>query len=348
MTEDIKSILEASDAARSLRMEARVAKIFSALGWDAQTIVYYNDHETKKLREIDVVAKTLFNKPEVHDGIGSPVVNLNVICECKDLKGSNILFFDAGSHSSMLRPQHYWIGEDVETKRIVQQIAKVLEISSMSDLNALYDYFVERAYANKGRAFRYDLRDYLPVVDVTAQAFRETKGGTLAENEKTEGLKSNPMWNAVRSVTSAMEAFEQSARDISQEYLTINELPFWSFKDIASHIAFAFDTQLARYVIFHPVVISKAKLWKVDQEAILEVSSARIVTKGMDADWKYVDIVNEDAFEDYIRKAAKIVKSKAERSNSALNKIFRRLNWSPAQKEDVLSAILRPFLRRIS
>jgi hypothetical protein len=91
MTNDIRMMLDASDATESLRMEGLITGYFRSLKWPAEQGVYYSDPDTGKAREIDVICRHMLNRPKRHDVNGAPLINMHVICECKSLSGWNIL-----------------------------------------------------------------------------------------------------------------------------------------------------------------------------------------------------------------------------------------------------------------
>jgi hypothetical protein len=66
VTGDIGKNLNSSEAAKSLRMEVRVAKLFERHKWKAETSTYYNDPETGKLRETDVYVSPIFRRTLCH------------------------------------------------------------------------------------------------------------------------------------------------------------------------------------------------------------------------------------------------------------------------------------------
>jgi hypothetical protein len=92
MTGEIRTKLASSDAVASLKMEAFIANCFRARRWPAEQSVYFNDLETGKPREIDVISRQVLQRPQRAKGIGAPLINLSIICECKSLSGHNIIF----------------------------------------------------------------------------------------------------------------------------------------------------------------------------------------------------------------------------------------------------------------
>ncbi len=166
MTGDIKSILENSDAVASLRMEGAVADVFRKAGWATSRSVYYVDGDTQKTRETDVVALKMLDRPKRRKGIGAPVVNVKIVCECKSFIGSNILFFDEGPSKHVFTPEHFWIGAEREVENILRQLRDVLKIERIAETTSLMDYFYERAYLDNGRGLNSVLNNYLPPVDI--------------------------------------------------------------------------------------------------------------------------------------------------------------------------------------
>lgn len=347
MTGNIKESLEKSEAVASLRMEGAVAELFRTAGWETSRNVYYIDGETAKIRETDVLAKKTLDWPRRRKGIGAPIVNIKIVCECKSLSSSNIIFHDDENHSHPTQPKHFWIGSEEEVKSILKQLRTIVKMEKIAEITLLTDYFYERAYMNHEQGLNSILRNYLPPVDIVTRAWRETKDGKLKEVESGNGLVGNPMWNAIRSAMSASEAVLKNTREASLSWLSINEISYRNAETFVHNLAFFYDAELLRHVIHHPIVVSKARLWNASHSDFQEVSSARCIIQDLNHHWTHVDIVTEAGVEQYIAKATHHFEQSARRAISELWKMIDRIGWEPGGRESLLSNVLTPCLSRL-
>lgn len=342
MAGDIQNNLHRSEAAESLRMEMRIAKIFERHKWPAETGMYYTDINTGKPREIDVYVQQVFERPQRVKGIGGPILNLYIFCECKSLKGSNILF----SQGKM--PEHsrntvmdYWVGNETELREIVLGIAEQMRIEHHAKIKALYDYAVGRAYAYEGRALRMPVSMPPPPVDLISRAFRETKGGEIKNDHTSDQGVISPLWNAIRSSLSATKAVAARARSTSLGWVSGTKLAFYGIEEFNSNIAFFLDAELLRNCFFHPIVVLNAGLWHLDENRVERINNVRLYMNNIESGPVYVDIVSESSAEQYIDAMILHFEKASRRSVSKLWKMIEELVWAPGQAEKALGDVLR-------
>jgi len=214
MSGDIQAKLASSEAADSLRMESFVATCFRSRKWPAEQGVYFTDGETGKAREIDVICRHVLERPARHKGIGAPIINLSVICECKSLSGWNVLL-SKGAPNPLFgefenRLIDHWSGHEEHVREIVELISQEPSYRNC-DKNLLYSYFSRRAHPDDSQ-LAYHMRLLQPPVDLIVSAFRATKSGT------DEREKINPIWSAMQSVLSATKAAEARAVETMRSY----------------------------------------------------------------------------------------------------------------------------------
>ncbi|MDR3506500.1 MAG: hypothetical protein P4L64_01250 [Caulobacteraceae bacterium] len=297
MTGDIRDILAKSDAARSLRLEKRVAESFRTNHWPASRGVYYQDAETGKQREIDVYSRHLLDSPRKYEGIGAPIINMEIFCECKSLHNSNIILSpDDIGEKSRISVSNYWVGREGELAGVVDRLSNEYRLSKHRDIRTLYDHVVGRAYPDDGRALLAPSHVTAPPVEVVATAFRETKGG----RESAEQGKISPAWGAVRACLSAVDGGLARARILSLDYVHASLPPFTRESERVDQTSFFLDAELTRSTYLHPFVVLGAKLWVLRDAEVSEVKSARIIVSGIESGDRYVDIVNEDHLDQYM------------------------------------------------
>jgi hypothetical protein len=193
VNEDIRTKLGSSEAAESLRMEYFVARCFQKRKWPAQQGVYYNDPETGKEREIDVISRHVLQRPKRYRGTGVPIINISVICECKSLSGQNLILLKGnpdGFPENHLT--NHWLGREKHIKELVEIIGQE-SYYPKSNRRRLYSYYSGRAYP-EGLGIAHNLRLKPPPVALNATAFRETKGGQTREKELDRPSASASAW----------------------------------------------------------------------------------------------------------------------------------------------------------
>ena len=95
-------------------------------------------------------------------------------------------------------------------------------------------------------------------------------------------------------------------------------------------MAFFFDIELTRRVLFHPVIFCKARLFRIDDD-LKEVRSARLFVRNLDFQSRYVDLVRFDCAAEYI---GAMVSDFDKQAHKAIRKTWDRLEelqWGPGQ-----------------
>lgn len=342
MTGDIRSILIASEAVASLRMEAKIAEAFAKSGWYVKRSAYYTDSDTGKIREVDVLASGIFNRPQRRKGTGAPLINFDVFCECKNLSGTNLIFESSPVPKSQSEIQSYWVGYDFELRAIASAIARDANTKEPAQLQALYEYVVSRAYPHDGLALRHSVVVPAPPIDLTSRAYRETKGGKMPDENLAEGKKSNPSWNAVLSTLSSIRAAQARTRESVLSYLNTEDIKYLGLDNFIESISFFLDAQLMRYVFFHPFIVLNARLWNLEKEDLHEIGSARLFINNINGSDAYVDFVSESRAEEYIQVLTAHFAAAAKKSVSRLWEKLDAIEWEPGQAAEQLAKAIRP------
>jgi hypothetical protein len=339
MTGNIKDILISSDAAKSLMMERRIAKIFHENGWPAERSVYYTDIETNKTREIDVISRHVLRKPEKYKDNRSPYMNITSYCECKSLNGTNIIFSEEDEVKSdklNLSPESlytYWIGRETEVEEMAVSIAEKLRPNDPNIVKSIYQYMMSRSYPDETALLS---PTYIkpPPVDIIAAAFRETKGQkSTSENADN---KISPVWSAARSTLSAVQAGMQRFKHVGTDYVNISRSEFNDLDKVIQDICYFFDSEILRSVYFHPFIVLNANLWNIKDDEICEIDSARLVMKNINFGSDYVDIVSEKSSDLYIANMIKHLEKESEKHIRTMNNHIKFINWRPGQDQETL------------
>ena len=334
MTGNIRTKLASSDAAQSLRMESSIADSFRSHNWPAQQGVYYTDADTGKFREIDVLSRHTLRRPVRTKGIGGPIINLYVLCECKSLSGLNILLKggDVGSHETEVKS--YWSGYEEHIRRTVDLTPKEAPYSNCNR-DSLFSYYQRRAYPDE-MELAYPLTLTQPPVDLVATAFRTTKDGSDENRSKSQSI--DPVWNAIQSVLSSSRAVENRAINVADTNSQIFRYG-WNSKELAQRVAFFYDLELARRIYFHPIIFSKARMFQIDEE-LKDVHTARLFIRNLNFDFEYIDLVSYDNASEYIDS---MITHFEKHSKKAIRKTWDRLDdlgWQPGADSGRLSRAL--------
>ncbi|HQT82514.1 MULTISPECIES: hypothetical protein [unclassified Acidiphilium] len=179
----------------------------------------------------------VLEEPKKRAGIGAPYLNIHLYCECKSLESSNILFSEghiADSYWNRIRT--FWIGHQENLRSVVRLLEKQISLENSKKLKALYEYTVDRAFNQSKISLCATIAQ--PPVDFIATAFRETKNGKLDENKLPDQRQSSPIWNAIRSLLSAVEAGVSRSKEVSLDWICNADSEFYSVDRILENAAF--------------------------------------------------------------------------------------------------------------
>jgi hypothetical protein len=95
MTGNIKDKLVKSNAIVTLSMEEKIRELLEEFGWYAIHSSYYQDLETKKYRELDIVANKKWRK--CIDEQQESFLHLSLLIECKSMDGFHVVFSKGAS-----------------------------------------------------------------------------------------------------------------------------------------------------------------------------------------------------------------------------------------------------------
>jgi hypothetical protein len=265
--------------------------------------------------------------------IGAPIINIYVVCECKSLSGSDVLLspgeFNSPFDSRMIGD---WSGYDRHMRELVEFIAQDPTFPNCNK-NLLYSYFRDRAYPDDLELV-YDLKLPSPQIELTATAFRETKGG---RDDKDRPDRVSPLWNAFQSVLAATTALEARTLETMRAWSMERSSYGYEQNEFIRNLAFIFDAELARRVSYHPVVFCKAKLFNLTESGIEDVQSARIYLGNLSFQYRYIDVVRIENAVSYLDDSLTHFEKL---SSKAIRKTWDRLEdlqWAPGQALDQLA-----------
>lgn len=297
MSTDLASLLSKSDAAASMATEATVARSMASLEWTVTQGAIYTDPKEGKLREIDVLARRAWRTKAVKP----KTVFVSMVVECKTMRGFHVLL--DGVRNPYLGFQSvglaHWIGYSViDHKNRIRRLLGERNYGREDVIKALHRLDTT---AFPGQISR--LRGMLvepPNVEAFT-AFRETNIGTEKD------LDNSVLWRAISALDSCTESLltERMNGFFHDLESSIEEHERHGVDKIRA-LQFSFEDESRFAWLFHPVIVTDARLWAMRSNGDLpvELRAARYVrSDGIHGINKWFDVVQRDHFEAYFTAA---------------------------------------------
>lgn len=345
MTGNIREMLSASEVSESLRMETKVAELLRSNGWKADTNVYFTDTKTAKSREIDAHGyHTIRDDSPERKGTNAPMVIMSALFECKSMAGSNLIVKSDLPPASHYGLERYWLGNEKYLRKLHHAISELTNLGSIEQRRTLYKILVACAYDDIPLEAK-STRIYPPEVDAVARSFRETTSGKLSRDEKNErndSVEVSVLWRAVQALFSAAESKKHMVEQTRIEDVIDNDASYYGKNsEIAKYIGFFLGAELNRNTYIHRVVVTKAKIWLLTDDAVEEIGSCRLFFDNLDGTSHYTDVVSEPSMEVYIKNLCATLEMAAK---SVVEKQWRTIeeqNWSANWATKRLRKLLR-------
>jgi hypothetical protein len=236
--------------------------------------------------------------------------------ECKTMRGFHILVNDAPIpllfQTSGLA---HWVGYTIHDER--ERIGDLLRKHQYSPTEAIQVLKgLSKACYPRGMASVYGLLVPPPPVPVCFTAFRETNVGSEKD------LDSSVLWRAFLALDSCTNSLEKSRTDAFFDDLSIDALAFQhDGEEKLSVFVHTIDRYSKSVWLYHPVVVTDAKLWRSAEGTLTELKMARYVrTDGFYSVNKWFDVVPREHFPEY-----------AEHVASHYEEVFRSVRAKGAQ-----------------
>jgi hypothetical protein len=310
MDELIKKI-ESSQSFKSFIRERDVSKLFHKYGWDTQHGAYYQDVDEKKYREIDVIARQIWEK---QTKFGKQLIRLTVPVEVKTMNGYHIIVSSLEREKKIYCQNIVWLGDS--SSEYLKVRTKLLD-SGLPDntvhtlIQRLHDFAYPRQQA---RTFSLMLR---PQDEVVFTSFRETNIGSEKD------LDNSVFWRASQSLYSAAKSITESIYEYHLDGINFTPIERNYIGDEKKCIEEIFSRMcfhVQMIDIIHPIVVTDAMLWAVNEPAPQEISWCRFSLHEYNSSvvW-WCDLVNSNHLIAYLNKLTKhytlaLKKSKAKRS----------------------------------
>lgn len=273
----------------SLLLEKKVRTAFEALGWDTSPNAYYSDADSEQDREFDLFALRSWNR--TRRGV-QHTVRLSVLAECKAIRNGDVIVMPDRSGGAVDRTYFYWLGLDDESLRAGLVAIMAREGMKPRQIDGALDRFIKAVEPHH----RSD------IVSLTANAHRAPLRGTAASEVRGQDKSDahNFVWNATRQVFSALRSVTLELRADDLEELAFAIVASGGKPEVAASDTLIQRSELVQ--LFHPVVVTTARLWKLTKGDGLEpiewcrIDQARIAN----SDRRWIDLVSADAVDSYV------------------------------------------------
>lgn len=303
MNIEIKAKLEKSPAFASLQMEEKIKEILLSIGWNVSHSAYYQDPKENKQREIDIVGRMMGRTED------SSFLSLYLPIECKSLDGCHIIF--SKTHERYLQFHMTglcsWVGYMPYHNRM--KIYNALsEIGyRRKQINDVLHQIHSSAYPEEHvRIWRLMVRPFSEIHSATS--FREMTVST----EKS--LENSVLWRAILTLNSVIESMKKEAEDdFVKSILNSGIYALSQDEQNISDFLSSIDDGTKRVSLYHPIVVSNAKLWQNIGGSLQEVGSCRLYLHDTDGEVsKWYDVVNIEYIDDYLKQITQYYRYEAE------------------------------------
>ena len=290
---DLKDNIISCTAFDSLAKEQVLAKSYHKLNWTVFHGAFYQDLESKKYREIDIVARQVWSKGLKL--VNNPVVRINMLVESKSASGYHLIFSPLLTPLDRLTSQRIWIGYEEEFNANLLNILneKGFKLEQISNLKQT----VKMLSFPDNIALLSHLMIDPPISHYVASTFRETNIGSVKE------LNNSVLWRAGQVLNSAFKSFKKNTLDYHTSWITSGfEDPTLSGDNIEKDILGWYNSHCHMLDIYHPVAVIDSMLWFTDGVKINEVDWCRFVQlseNGQVTFW--FDVVNHSYFKKYLK-----------------------------------------------
>ncbi len=292
-----------STAVVTAKMEAAICQSCTANNWKAMQGIYYQDLTHSKYRELDVCATQSWEYTSNDNQNETIRVAINILAEVKTMAGYHLVFDSLDADTLPFFQSNYcdWVGY-----RINKQKEKITHILANEGINHNgFHEIIDELYAAgypDGRMKLWPLLIRPSKVKYLSGSFRETNIGSEKE------LDNSVLWKACQSLWSSIESFVDKRFQVFLSDLEVEASVARQTKDQESWFELSIDRHSSFASLFHPVVVTEAKLWKLDPsgEEIEQIDSTRLFFRdhyGHTIRW--FDVVNIEAFDSWIADTTK-------------------------------------------
>lgn len=288
---DIKTRLLNSDSVKSLLIESTVYNELKNLEWQTEHSPFYTDPSTKKLRELDVKARKYFQKEDYS-------CDVDILVECKSLNNYHIIANNPSTWGSDF--DFIWAGNYAD-----KNVNKIDEILFKNNFNTEEIVFIKEkleAYCIPSKTYRWLKYKLNPFQIPTFNTYRETNVNT------TKDIDNSVIWKCILSLQGAISAHEELLLEHIEYSITeIIHQDKSRLKKIEDIIHSLIDRSNHIYFV-HPIIVIESKLWEfTDGYNLRELKYFRLNIQRFFESELWVDVVNFDHIQEYIKKTKKYI-----------------------------------------
>ncbi|HUW29208.1 MAG TPA: hypothetical protein VMV97_11430 [Sulfuriferula sp.] len=297
MSDGLHKKLLDSDSNQSFATEEVVASTLEKLGWNSVQGAIYLDPKELKAREIDILAHRVWRTKAKAEQDATVVLAV----ECKTMRGFHILVNDVPRRDLNFQNSglSHWLGYSIhdDRDRLIDILHKhqysVSEISKILQKVSRICYPKDIARVNR-------LIVKPAPVHSNFTAFRETNIG----DEKN--LESSVFWRAILTLDSCTNSLKRSLTDGLLDDLKVDATALeQDDEEKMSVFSWPADEYSRRLSLYHPIVVTDAKLWCSSHGKLVELEAARYVrTDGFHGVDKWFDVVQREHFSEYATRLA--------------------------------------------
>jgi len=292
MTEDNSQLINKlfkSSAVNSIILERKVFESLKKMKWQVSHSPYYIDVDSKKHREIDIVASKYWN---VKDDFSCRV---NLLIECKSLKDYHIIV-DNKRNAKRYELKDFWLGNDNIFH--YQKIRKLLKKAKTSenDINAIV-----------GKLDSYCCPDGIVCrnADFIFDAFKIDAYNVFRETNiaNTKDIDNSVIWKCQQSLSSCINSFDEFFwNDIDYSIKTIKNDSIFNSSDLVAEIVSGLINDVKHKEIVHPVIVVESNLWELNSDRMNKLNYFRLCFQQLRDTELWVDIVHIDHVDEYFEK----------------------------------------------
>lgn len=297
MSDELHKKLLDSDSNQSFATEEMVASTLEKLGWKSVQGAIYLDRKELKAREIDILAHRVWRTKAKAEQDATVVLAV----ECKTMRGFHILVNDAPYHDLYFQSSGlaHWLGYSIEDNR--NQFIEILHKHrfTVSEVSNILQEVSGICYPkNIARVNRLIVKP--APINSNFTAFRETNIG----NEKD--LESSVFWRAILTLDSCTNSLKRSKTDdLLHAFMMDAVICEEDDGDKMSAFSWSANEYSRHLWLYHPIVVTDAKLWCSSHGKLVELEAARYVrTDGFHGVDKWFDVVQREHFSEYATRIA--------------------------------------------
>ncbi len=294
MKENITSILENCEAFKSLQLESQIKIELNNRDWECLRSPYFQDRESKKYREIDILARRYYIT-RINNIDWSFILKL--IVESKSLSGYHIIFDGLETKWNNENNYNIWMGSDNYHQNI--RLSSMLQKINLSDREkkGIIDFFDHRCfYEDMQTCHKYIPQPFQEINRYTT--FRETKINTTKE------LDNSVLWKTFQSLQSSCKGCEDARWDFIEDelFLRLKEIVD-NNKDLLSSLDDSVGSLATIHISLHKIAVVDANLWESQNGKIKELKYGRLVQSELSGgSMNWIDVVNCNHLKEYVDK----------------------------------------------